>query len=321
MKKHIVLILTILLFSGIAFAEKKPDPNTVNVSGVPINPATSEGLTAIETNQTDATQKSQIVDGSGNVIGSLNNALNIHDADVHVTMVHRNLVNVTATTSTLASGASAGDTVITIQNGDMASFAVGDKISITEGNTEEPNCLTITVKGAAPPDTLTLDRPLDNAYTTSATVTKVEENLVANGSLSSPISYTLTPPADETWHILRVLGSFVMANDSSFNEFCSIAALANGVTIRENDGGTWKTLDNWKDDAAMAEAAFDLETVAKAPAGKSGQRLRWTFKKSSSIVKLEGANSDYLEFLVQDNLTGGDCEVIHFTAQGHKEGE
>jgi len=258
-----------------------------------------------------------------NVTGFGGDFIDIHDADVHVTMINRHVVNVTATNSTLASGATAGDTVITIQNGDMGSFIVGDKISLTEGNTEEPDCMTITAKGAAPPNTLTLDRPLDNDYTTSAVVTKVEEDLTTTaGSLSAPISYRVTPPADETWHLTRMLGTMVMTNDSSFNEFCSVAALSNGLLVRENDGGTWKTLANWKDDATIAETMYDLDAVPKAPAGKAGQMFRWTFKRTSSIVKLEGANGDYLEVAIQDNLTGAiDCEVIHITVQGHKEGE
>ena len=305
MKYLYTLLIVLLLVTG-SFAMKEP----------PV-----QALLDFITTLTDASQKTQIVDGSGNVIGSLDNALDIHDADVHVTLINRHITNVTATTSTLASGASAGDTVITIQNADMGNFAVGDKITLSEGTTEEPDCVEITAKGAAPPNTLTLDRPIDNAYTTSATVTKVEENLVANGSLASPISFTVIPPSDETWHIVRIIGTMVMANDSSFNELCSIAAVANGINIRENDGGTWKTLANWKDDADIAESMFDLEPVAKAPAGKSGQRFRWTFDKAKMIVKLEGANSDYFQVDIQDNITGGDCEVVHLMAQGHKEAE
>ncbi len=67
------LVLAIFLFAIPAFAGPPgaggfKDVGVLNSSGVPVNPATAEGLTAIEDNQTDGTQKTQNVDSSGNEV-------------------------------------------------------------------------------------------------------------------------------------------------------------------------------------------------------------------------------------------------------------
>lgn len=292
-----------------------------NDRGANVNVANELNVEAsgVETNQTDGGQKTQIVDGSGNVIASLDNALNVHRADVHDTIINRYLVNFTGTTSNLGAAASAGDTALTVVSD--AGFAVGDWLRVTEGVIEETNFLKVTAKPGA--NVLTLDRPIDNAYTTGtpAVVEIVEPNIAtAVGSLNIPISFTLVPQADETFHILRLLLSAESSAESSVDEFLSLATLTNGVVVRVVNNGVTRILTNWKKDADLIEDMYDLEQIEKPPAGKFGQRGRWTFKKVSSFVSLIGTTGDYLEVLVQNDLTGSTLDDFQIKAQGHLEG-
>jgi hypothetical protein len=78
MKKLAILILVLSLSIGMSWAAKKPDPNIVNSSGIPVNPATSDA-------QTDGTQKSQVVDGGGEVanIDSVSGSMQVINFEHH----------------------------------------------------------------------------------------------------------------------------------------------------------------------------------------------------------------------------------------------
>jgi hypothetical protein len=276
-------------------------------------------LSSTSTNQTNGAQKTQIVDGSGNVIGSLENAFDVHIKDVHDDLINRYLVSFSGTTSNLNAAASVGDTALTVVSD--AAFTVGDWINITEGNTEETNFIKITAKPGG--NVLTLDRPIDNAYTTGtpAVVEIVENNIASTaGTLAAPISYKIQPPANETWHIIRLLLTISDATNTAMtiNLFGNIAALTNGVVVRRDNNGTKTTLTNWKSNADFYEDAYDVDLTLQSPGTEKGMAVRWTIEKAGSYVKLEGANSDYLEVLIQDDLTALDDFQIKI--QGHPEG-
>lgn len=262
--------------------------------------------------------KVKIVDDSGNVIGSLNNGLNVHVADSHEEFLNRYFVAFTGDDTTLSAGALAGDTSIDIQAGDYATYAVGNWLELSSGNTHEPNFVKITAKPGSP--ALTLDRPLDNTYPNGSDVKEVTPNIAAAaGSLAVPVSYKLTPAPNETMHINRFLIAAISTAESSIDEYHSLGELTNGVVVRVCCNGVYSTLTNWKKDQDMMEDMFDLVTIEKPPAGKFGQRGRWTLTSAGSYKKLDGATSDFAEMLIQDNLTGSTLEDLQIKPQGHFE--
>jgi hypothetical protein len=251
---------------------------------------------------------------SGDTVGVTDNKLDVHVADIHDTLISRNAVNFSGTTSNLNANASVGDTALTVVS-DVA-FAVGNWIDITEGNIEEPNFLQITAKPGG--NVLTLDRPIDNAYTTAtpAVVEIVDPDMSsANGTLAVPVSYKLQPPANQVWHILRQILTMQDGTAMDTSLFGGAAALANGVVIRKNINGTITTLTHWDSNIDVMENSFDFNFHGKAPAGSYGLVSRFTYNRVAAYVHLDGSTSDYLEVLIQDDLTV--LEDMQIMFQGH----
>lgn len=260
-------------------------------------------------------------DGSGNAINSLSGALDVHSADVHIVPANRRFAQFPGTnTTTLNANASAGDTAIDIQAADYGNYDVGDWLFLEDGNMQETEFLQITVKPGSP--TLTLDRPLDGPYASATTtVEEVEPNIATgNGTLAAPISFKIQPPGDEVWHITRINITSTQSAESDISEFLSLTALTNGVVIRQDNNGTKKTWTVWKSDANMMEDYYDIDPVPKPPAGNFGQRGRWWLKRSDVVIKLDGAINDFMELLIQDDLTGSTLTDFEVKALGHKEG-
>lgn len=261
---------------------------------------------------TDASQKTQIVDGSGNVIGSLNNALNIHDADIHTKIITRHFIDFDSSTEAISS-VSAGDTVLLVAS--TTGFTTDDDVVLKDsgGDVREHHF----VVGAVVADTsIALNRPVDIAYATG-TIEEVIVNMNVDGS-GSTLIYEIAPPSDEVWHITRML---ISATDTSVNactddNFVTIGALTNGVILRENKSVLY-TIEDWKSNDEMKLSMFDLVCSPSPPAGVEGVSGRFTFEKAKVIVRLDGSLGETLQILIQDDLT--DLLTLIMKAQGHIE--
>jgi hypothetical protein len=164
---------------------------------------------------------------------------------------------------------------------------------------------------------LTLDRPLDSAYTIGADVEVVNTNMNVSGTLASPIIFSLQPPVSgnqSVWHVDRILITAADSLAMDDGKFVSIAALTNGVVLREDKSSNF-TIANWKTNGDMRRTFYDLEYTDKAPAGENGLAGRFTFKKADTIVEINGADSEELQILIQDDLTA--LTSFRITAQGH----
>ena len=254
-------------------------------------------------------------DGTGNAIGSLDGAINVHDADTHIHLINQHFHDYDTPTENPSVAIVAGDTVILVA--DTTGFVVGDHILIEDagGDVREHHFdITAVVVNTS----ITVDRPIDIAYTTSATLQEVIINMASVvGTLAAPIVYMIAPPSDEIWHIERVLISITDQTDMDDALFGGITALTNGVALIEDKTAN-HTITNWKANYMMKEDMFDVHYSLKAPAGFYGLSGRFTFEKAGAIVKLDGSAGDTLEIYIQDDLTG--LDTFRMKAQGHIEG-
>lgn len=229
-------------------------------------------------------------------------ALQVDTALVHKVGVSEHVKRDLGASTTFDVAASTGDILINVA--DTTGFIVGDLLRIC--NTTETVCernhfhITIVDPGVS----LTLDRPLDNDYEIGDDVIEMQIGMNVTGTLGSPISFKLEPTGNERWQITRILTT--MLDDSAMDDgkFGGIAALTNGATIRTFINGVFQTISNWKSNADLKDDMYDVTYSSKAPAGQHGLSGRWTFTRAEFVVDLDGAIGDYLEILIQDDLSG-----------------
>jgi len=253
-------------------------------------------------------QRSRLAAGDGETIGSLSNAVNIHDADVHIAPVNHTLYAQGAS-YTLASDVTKQDKSIIVT--DATGLVIGDLLHITDtsNNSHDHDLLRIT---SISTNTLTLNRPIDKAYlAASTTINLVVVNMSVVGTLASPISYKVFPSPGEVWHIVSL--DFSMEDQTAMDDatFGGLPALTNGVVIRAVDSvnGTYETFSNWEHNGDFKEDGFYVEYSAKAPAGFYGFSGNMNVKERyGAVVRLANTSTEtiYLEILIQDNLSGLD---------------
>ena len=160
---------------------------------------------------------------------------------------------------------------------------------------------------------MTVDHPVDNNYTTAATMEETEINMAVDGS-TTPVSFKVAPPNSDKWQITRMIISMLDSTSMDDGKFGGIASLDNGVLVRTVKSGVVQTSTIWKNNGAIAGDMYDLNYADKAPAGQYGLRGRWTFTRLGVIIELVGVDADYVEILIQDDLTDLDSFMIE--AQG-----
>ena len=238
-------------------------------------------------------RKVYLHDGLGNPIGSFSGALNVHDADVHRIVINRAFSQQSATTTTFSSAATAGDTQIVVAS--ATGFAVGDFIQMYGATDIEPVHRRIT---AITGTTFTLDGPLDNSYAIGESVYIEIINMAQIGTLASPQSFKVKPMIGEVWHLTRILIE---------------------MTHTSAGDNTYATFTNWKTNGDIVTDMYDVTYAARSGGGGAyGTNARGTFKNAGAIVYLDGTAGDYLEILIQDDISS--LTSFRIKAQGHVEG-
>lgn len=252
------------------------------------------------------------VDGVGDT-----RALVVHNEDVDTDLINLLMHEEGGTSYTLASPIAVGDTEITLTN--ATGLAVGERLEITEGTNFQKSLPVVTDISGAP--TIVLDGPMDAAYTVAATIEEVLVNMAVAGSLAAPKSYITKPHSSEIWHLTRMNFSMVHKSASTDDLFGSLAALVNGVVLRSHTAlNGIRTMANWKANKDFIEDMFDVQYSAKAGGTNHGTSGRWSFKqRTDTIVRLDGSTDDFLETLIQDDLTATSGELVSFQIkmQGH----
>lgn len=255
----------------------------------------------------EAVQPVKIIDCGGNDI-SEGNALKISIQDQHTFIISAYLVfNITDTVLTL--NTSIGDVIVNV--GAEHGSVNGNILCMTEDVRHYQGMIT-SVSG----DVLTLDTPLDYAFTTSASVHIGEHDLSVDGS-DSTIIYNTYPPAGISWDITRIM---VYIEDNvvmDSGKFGGIPALINGIVLRKKNG-IYQNIYNLKTNGELSQRSYDVRYDDKAPAGVYALTSRTSFSgqdKHGVTIRLDGDDSDELQVLVQDDLS--ELSHLHIIAQGH----
>lgn len=263
-------------------------------------------------------RKFWLFDAVGNAINSLNNAINVHVTDVHFEALSLHAKLDSGTSETFgASGAAVGVNSFDVASGQGSTFSVNDRIKITEGTIVESDILRII---SVVSDTITIDRPLENTYTSAGIIEITDIDLSnANGSIAVPVIYEIGPPSNEIWHLTIMSIIMIDGPDPVIEKFSGISELTNGLAIRQNNGSI---INHFviKNNGDLREYFGGNEIDIQQRGGGGDYMISglWHLQEhSSAIVKLDGSTNDTLQFIIQDNLT--DITNIEIVCQGHKE--
>ena len=142
-------------------------------------------------------------------------------------------------------------------------------------------------------------------------------DMAVNGSVTTQV-FQIGPvfgASTSTIDITRVMGHMLDSTAMDDGKFGGITALTNGIVLRKNDG-VISNLWNVKTNADLTLICDDFNYSEKAPGGQFGANFKNTYAgQGAHGVVLELLPGEYLELLVQDDLTG--LDEFTMMAQGH----
>lgn len=151
---------------------------------------------------------------------------------------------------------------------------------------------------------VTLDTPLDYAFTTAATGFRSTEQMNVNGSVTRQI-FKVAPQAGSKWDILGC--EFIITDNAAMDAgtFGGIPALTRGIVVRKKDI-VYKNIFNAKTNGDLSFRCDSLEYDDRASgAGVYGVRAYRTFNIRNEIaIRLDGDLGDEFQVIIQDDLTG-----------------
>ena len=175
--------------------------------------------------------------------------------------------------------------------------------------------------------TITIDVPLDFAFTTGATCSLRSPNLNIDGS-STPVVFYVSPSGlvdpsyatqGQKWDITRIIFAITDATAMDDAKFGGVTALTNGIIVRKKNN-YYKNIFNAKSNGDFALHAYDVTYVPDTlgPAGEYGLRVRRSFagpEKNGVTIRLDAETDDEIQIIVRDNLTG--LTGFQAVVQGH----
>jgi hypothetical protein len=212
----------------------------------------------------------------------------------------------------LAASTAVNDTTITID--DATLVTAGHSVCIQE----DGHIYSAIVKSKLT-NTLTLKSPLDHEFTDAGAYVFIgNPNLaVAGGSLGSPVIAQLAPAAGVDWDITRLHVSIIGAGAMNSGLFGDIAALANGVVLR-NVNGTTKNVGTATTNGELALLADNHIYDPNPPAAQEQFYSKHVFGGQGNmgvVQRVVGDENGRLEVLIQDDLSG--LSAVSVIAIGH----
>lgn len=215
--------------------------------------------------------------------------------------------------TTLAVQAAINDRNITVASD--AGFSVGDYLGLFTA----PRFYFGEVLAKPGGNVLTLDTPIDFAYTAGSHVQPLTRDLNVNGSVGSPQIFFVAGPGAGSFEIdiTRIMISMITSSAADLSLFGNLAALTNGITLRKTDSET-RNIWNAKTNLDLLNLAYDLTIFqASNPSqGVDGLGCRYSFagqEKHGVAVRL-GTN-EQLQIVITDNLST--LTQFRIIASGH----
>lgn len=240
-----------------------------------------------------------IVGNAGGPYTTYMGAQNVHIDELHNQPVNELFHLHTGVTSTIAAAVTAGD--ISVQVASDVAFTVGDVVQLNNGQIET-TFPTITAKLGG--NILQFDRPLDFNYAINDIIEIVHTDLSTTaGTLAAPIIHRIQPEPDEIWFINRIILLMTHAVAATDDKFGGIAALVNGMVLRANINGQFGSFTNWKTNGDIILDMYDVTYSDKAGPSLFGTSGRGSFSRIGVAIKLDGTVGDFMDILVQDDIT------------------
>lgn len=242
-----------------------------------------------------------LYDGYGNPIKSNLGALNVTLSDTNFSIVNTFFKRQAGIPTTLAANSAVGATSLNLVS--AAGVFVGHQLDIYDGEDEKVFPTVNSIAG----NIVTLDKPLDNAYTAGDSVDDIIVNMNLVGTLAAPQSFKVKPLPGEEIDFTRILIEMTHGGAGDNGLFGDLTELSNGVVLRVYKGATnkFQSLTVWKTNSDIAVDMYDVSYTTRSGGGGSyGTNARGTFQKTGAVVRLNGDDGDYMEILIQDDLTG-----------------
>lgn len=220
------------------------------------------------------------------------------------------------TPTTLFAVTAIDDTSITVVTD--AAFSVGDYIGIFLS--ERSYFGEVLAKPGS--NVLTLDTPMDYAFSVGSLVVPLTRDLGVDGSSSVQV-FELKGPLVTGLRvdITRIMITMITDSAVDLSKFGDLAALTKGIVLRKTDGEV-RNYWNAKTNLDLLNLAYDFSPFAATnpTQGVDGLGVRYTFAgpdKHGVAVRLE--SGDALQILVQDNLLllGTATATFRAIGQGH----
>lgn len=260
--------------------------------------------------------KVALTDGAGNAVGSLNGAINVHMAGVHNSIINDSFHQHTGVSTTLTVAAAINDTSVTVAS--VVGFAIGDYIQIGGHTGDITYTRIINIVGLV----IYLNRPLGHTRAIGVAVDQIVLNIASTaGTMAAPQSYTVIPSTGEVWHIERLMTEMVHTTAGDLALFGNLTALTNGVILRRYDGATatYNTFTVWQANEDIFLDTASIQFLSRSGGGGSYATVSFgSFADIGVTVKLDASAGDYLEILIQDDLTT--LTNFQMKVQGHLEG-
>lgn len=225
-------------------------------------------------------------------------------------------LNKTSNTTTLAAVTAIEDRTITLA--DTTGFVDGTFVTIS--STTDNRFYIGRQLGIPVGSVITMDTPLDFAYSIGATCAAGSIDLNVNGSITPQLFSVRAsdPGIPVTVDITRIILQCTCTTAVDLSKFGDIVGgITNGIVLRKTDG-TYINIFNFKNNAEIAAAMFDFTPyVASNPSqGLDGFTARLTFAGQGKLgVALRLATGEDLELIVQDDLSSLTSFII--VAEGH----
>lgn len=216
--------------------------------------------------------------------------------------------------TTLSAQADPEDKTLTLTS--TTGFVAGTTVGVFSA--DDPNVFYLAKQIGAPAGSvITMDTPVDRELQITSAVAGTTVNMAVDGSSTTQI-FQIGPVgvgSNQVIDITRILGHILDSTAMDDGKFGGISALTNGVVLRKNDG-VITNIWNVKTNADLALICYNFNYSDKAPGGQYGANFRNTYAgQGAHGVVLELLPTEYLEILIQDDLTG--LDEFTMMAQGH----